>query len=126
VILSDQHEITVDDLPHELFEDPHALVSPSATDSISSSFGMPSASGLEPSKHARSASSGDTSEYLRVDELVRAHVLQVLANVGGNKAAAARKLGIHRRKLYRLLERYQQPLGAESSVIGAEDYVNET
>jgi DNA-binding NtrC family response regulator len=32
----------------------------------------------------------------------------VLSKHNGNKAQAARALGIHRRKLYRLLERFQQ------------------
>lgn len=45
-----------------------------------------------------------TSEKL--EDLERAHVLQVLHSHDGNKARAARALGIHRRKLYRLLERF--------------------
>jgi DNA-binding NtrC family response regulator len=36
----------------------------------------------------------------------KAHVLDVLKSLNGNKARAARALGIHRRKLYRLLERF--------------------
>lgn len=42
----------------------------------------------------------------KLEDLERAHVLQVLHAHGGNKAQAARALGIHRRKLYRLLERF--------------------
>ena len=42
----------------------------------------------------------------KLEDLERAHVLQVLHSHDGNKARAARALGIHRRKLYRLLERF--------------------
>jgi DNA-binding NtrC family response regulator len=44
-------------------------------------------------------------------ERQRAHVLQVLQREGGNKARAARVLGVNRRSLYRLLEKYgiEQP-----------------
>jgi DNA-binding NtrC family response regulator len=41
-----------------------------------------------------------------LDELERAHVIEVLKREGGNKARAARALGIDRRSLYRLLEKY--------------------
>jgi DNA-binding NtrC family response regulator len=39
--------------------------------------------------------------------LERTHVLEILKREGGNKAKAARALGIDRRSLYRLLEKYQ-------------------
>ena len=42
----------------------------------------------------------------KLEDLERAHVLQVLHSHDGNKAQTARALGIHRRKLYRLLERF--------------------
>jgi DNA-binding NtrC family response regulator len=38
--------------------------------------------------------------------LEREHVLAVLERAGGNKALAARKLGVNRRSLYRMLERF--------------------
>jgi DNA-binding NtrC family response regulator len=38
--------------------------------------------------------------------LERSHIIAVLQKEKGNKARAARALGIHRRKLYRLLERF--------------------
>jgi DNA-binding NtrC family response regulator len=43
----------------------------------------------------------------------RAHIVEVLRQERGNKARAARALGIHRRKLYRLLERYEISLDAQ-------------
>ncbi|MCG8650352.1 MAG: hypothetical protein MI861_11005, partial [Pirellulales bacterium] len=42
----------------------------------------------------------------RLDDIAKEHVLKVLQRENGNKAKAARVLGIHRRKLYRLLERF--------------------
>ena len=51
-------------------------------------------------------------------EIERSHVAEILHREGGNKARAARVLGINRRSLYRLLEKYgiggggvQQPAG---------------
>ncbi|TWU47353.1 Nitrogen regulation protein NR(I) [Rubripirellula tenax] len=50
-----------------------------------------------------------------LDDIAKAHVLDVLASENGNKARAARRLGIHRRKLYRLLERFQESDVVEDS-----------
>ncbi len=41
-----------------------------------------------------------------LDEMIREHVLRVLEEAGGNKSEAARVLGVPRRTLYRMLERY--------------------
>lgn len=50
--------------------------------------------------------SAAVSSSEKLEDLERAHVLQVLHTHKGNKAESARALGIHRRKLYRLLERF--------------------
>jgi DNA-binding NtrC family response regulator len=42
----------------------------------------------------------------RLDDIERTHVLEVLEREKGNKARTARVLGINRRSLYRLLEKY--------------------
>lgn len=77
-ILADDQLITLDDLPHEITEDA------SCND-----------------VHI------DTAGVKRLDLIERAHIIDVLRQERGNKARAARSLGIHRRKLYRLLERFE-------------------
>ncbi|HJT33881.1 MAG TPA: helix-turn-helix domain-containing protein, partial [Pirellulales bacterium] len=42
----------------------------------------------------------------RLEQIERSHVLEILERERGNKARAARALGINRRSLYRLLEKY--------------------
>lgn len=81
-ILADGHTVTVDDLPGDLSDQQC-----SGTAQISSA-----------------ALRSDTS---RLDDIEKAHIVEVLEREQGNKARAARTLGIHRRKLYRLLERYE-------------------
>ena len=51
--------------------------------------------------HVSVRSAGESLESIQ-----RLHVVEVLARERGNKARAARKLGINRRSLYRLLEKY--------------------
>jgi DNA-binding NtrC family response regulator len=77
MVLADDHTITIDDLPQEI-----------VVRSSDSPRPIPR----------------DTS---RLDEIEKAHIVEVLERENGNKARAARALGIHRRKLYRLLERYE-------------------
>jgi len=95
-VLAGSHDITLDDLPSEVAE-----------------YGEPA----EPAAKAVAsgvAAVGGASDYggtetmsLKLDDVTQAHVLAVLEQENGNKASAARKLGIHRRKLYRLLERFE-------------------
>lgn len=98
-ILADNQEITLDDLPRELLDparrfdvhDPGDGL-PAGGDGWHSGGGSPTVT----------ATGRD-----RLDDVTRGHVLDMLAREGGNKARAARVLGIHRRKLYRLLERFE-------------------
>jgi two-component system response regulator AtoC len=51
-------------------------------------------------------SSEDPTTLVTLEELERRYVSRVLESVAGNKAAAARILGIERKTLYRMLERW--------------------
>jgi two-component system response regulator AtoC len=46
-------------------------------------------------------------EALSLDETIRRHVLSVLMAAGGNKSKAAKLLGVPRRSLYRMLDRFR-------------------
>ena len=48
----------------------------------------------------------DTAPFPSLDELTRRHLVRVLAATGGNKTRTAEILGVDRRTLYRMLERY--------------------
>ena len=85
MILADDKVITLDDLPHEVAED----------------------SAVPPGTTTNSAVADSGSSDLASIE--RAHILRILEQEGGNKTRAAKSLGIHRRKLYRLLERFDIP-----------------
>lgn len=78
-VLADDGVITMQDLPREL---------------VCSTKSAP----------ARPAAQRTSSQSL--EDLERAHIIDVLKQQKGNKARAARVLGIHRRKLYRLIDRY--------------------
>lgn len=93
-ILADDHVITIDDLPSEV-AGPH---DPSATPKVP----KPAHSGNGTEAPTVPLPSGSP----RLDDLEKAHIVDILRQQNGNKARTARILGIHRRKLYRLLERY--------------------
>jgi transcriptional regulator with PAS, ATPase and Fis domain len=75
-ILAEGHHITLDDLPETMLTCAPPLA------------GEPEVSGHH------------------LQEVQRRHVLRTLREVGGNKVHAARALGISRRALYRLLDKY--------------------
>ncbi|MEM6472167.1 MAG: sigma-54 dependent transcriptional regulator [Planctomycetota bacterium] len=111
-ILADHNEITLDDLPREiagLHDSSGAIVVQPEIKSHENHSLTVERSEMQ-DMAARPAGPprptlGDTD--VTVDSLVKAHVLEVLEKLGGNKAKTARHLGIHRRKLYRLLERFK-------------------
>jgi two-component system response regulator AtoC len=47
----------------------------------------------------------DPAELVRMEELERRYIARVMEAVGGNKTAAARILGLDRKRLYRMLDR---------------------
>mgnify|MGYP000073659151 CR=1 FL=1 len=138
MVLSNSHEITLDDLPSEIAEcaeggelnvgilsNGRAITRDSLHPERTTGGGAACDSALNASSTASpvdadsvldadSALPSETSATLqlpdgstKLDDVAKVHVLNVLANENGNKASAARKLGIHRRKLYRLLERFE-------------------
>lgn len=88
MVMADDRTITLDDLPSE-------VVCHSCSEQHSSA-------------PSRAEDSEDAVEP-RIDlaSIEKRHIVDVLQQAGHNKAKAARMLGIHRRKLYRLIERYE-------------------
>jgi len=107
-ILADNFDITIDDLPANIAHPQHR--DPPAPRSVAGEDSEPSVPGIRASTK-RPLMLGDTE--VKLDQLAKAHVLEVLAKENGNKASAARKLGIHRRKLYRLLDRFESQAAAQ-------------
>jgi two-component system response regulator AtoC len=69
--------------------------------------GQPITRAYLPDRIAQSRSPIHDGQLVTLAELERRHVAWVLERVNGNKAAAARILGIERKTLYRMLERWQ-------------------
>lgn len=65
--------------------------------------GRPRSSGLAEAGHYAAAHPAATAPLVEVE---REHIIRTLAQVRGNKAVAARMLGISRRAFYRQLERH--------------------
>ncbi len=93
-ILANDQIITIDDLPIEICDHHECADSSPVPQSVGSANGSERVNGT--------ALVGST----RLEDLEKAHIVDILRQQNGNKARTARILGIHRRKLYRLLERY--------------------
>ncbi|KLU05238.1 sigma-54 dependent DNA-binding response regulator [Rhodopirellula islandica] len=102
-ILADEFDITLDDLPSEVVDFGRPSAKPPMRSNTEATTMMEAGQDSTSSPHP-SEMLGN-SRY-QLDEIARVHVLKVLEDQNGNKAGAARKLGIHRRKLYRLLDRF--------------------
>jgi len=92
-IMSDEQVIRAEHLPPE----------------IRQASGLPINTYSAPARVAPpvSRSSLDSITGDNLTELKRTHIVQILEREQGNKARAARALGVSRRKLYRLLEKYK-------------------
>jgi two-component system response regulator HydG len=90
VVLARHDVLSADDLPEEIRRGPTNLSVPS------SGAGQPSAP-------------ADAATMLSLDEVDRLHVLRVLEAVNGNREEAARILGISRRTLTRMAQRWTLP-----------------
>ncbi|HBE66960.1 MAG TPA: sigma-54-dependent Fis family transcriptional regulator, partial [Planctomycetaceae bacterium] len=114
-ILSEKACISLPFLPPEISQQrqlpPAQPLSNSAVTSTISASDAAISTGLDslPSSSALALGSqdADSGGLAKLDDIARTHVIEALRQSGGNKAKAARILGIHRRKLYRLLEKYE-------------------
>ncbi len=61
--------------------------------------------------------SGKDEALLTLDEVEKRHLMRVLRETGGNKARAAKILGIDRRTLYRMAERFGLEIGEEGESV---------
>ncbi|MBB3208820.1 DNA-binding NtrC family response regulator [Rhodopirellula rubra] len=114
MILADSNDITLDDLPEEIVTGfDGSLPSPMRQHApVGPTYAAPSSNGHAPAAaHPVSAEPAN----VKLDDIARAHVMDVLAQENGNKARTARRLGIHRRKLYRLLERFEANANTEAN-----------
>ncbi len=83
-IMADNHRVMLDDLPHDV------------------------TSGVQTAQRAP-AIGGQT-----LSAIERAHIIEILARERGNKARTARALGLNRRSLYRLLDKYEIRTGEQT------------
>jgi two-component system response regulator AtoC len=67
----------------------------------------------------------DPTAILSMDEVERRHISQVLVALSGNKASAARLLGMDRRTLYRKLERWGLLAGREGASFASSELTEE-
>jgi transcriptional regulator with GAF, ATPase, and Fis domain len=106
-ILANDHHITIDDLPAEV-GDPGGM-NGHASSGVNGSALRPSGERGEVARvwgAPERPQATVPSSSIRLEDLEKAHIVEILRQQNGNKARAARMLGIHRRKLYRLLERH--------------------
>ena len=94
-ILSDDNSIRLEDLPREIVA-PAAEANHNAPENV--------------------AALGDVDQ---LTEVQRTHVLEILQRERGNKARAAHALGINRRSLYRMLEKFETQVAGQPESAGS-------
>ena len=95
-IMADGNEITLDDLPTEIT---NSQEQGNLTTFNETNLQLPAA--------VQASTENADGQLMTLDDITKVYIHCVLESLGGNKAKAARVLGIHRRKLYRLLERFE-------------------
>jgi DNA-binding NtrC family response regulator len=110
-VLANSHEVTLDDLPSEVADCGDLESQSFAAIETGESSSRDAGAVTDPTGFSgvagSQASAGSMVAPMKLDDVAKLHVLNVLSSENGNKASTARKLGIHRRKLYRLLERFE-------------------
>jgi two-component system response regulator HydG len=66
--------------------------------------------------------SDDPSDLVTLDEVERRYVLRVLEAAAGNKSETARILGLDRKRLYRMLERWGAPSARSAFAVTPEKH----
>ena len=88
-------------------------------ESANETVGLARLHAAHPSQAAKSAADPSAvSSAQHADTLAkvqREHILEVLRREGGNKARTARALGVNRRSLYRLIEKFQIAMSTVTS-----------
>ena len=98
--------------PHQLIEERRGLprgILEREQDAARGRHDLPAESGPEQLRRWLGDLGARLHEIAQGDALAnieRAHILDVLRKQGGNKARAARVLGVNRRSLYRLIEKF--------------------
>ncbi len=113
-ILADGNCLTTLDLPREI----SSVAEPETGGETQRVFTQDGAKRVHASEMPMDRPLSSSNSANRLDEMARKHVMSILEQAGGNKAKAARQLGIHRRKLYRLLEQFERNGGASPAIDG--------
>jgi len=113
IILSENGEIRLDDLPEEVqVQGTSAQGLLPAPNTITTAPSLKKQESIPPKIQALSFDS--TDDVIRLDELEKRHILHALAVLKGNKTEVATRLGISRATLWRKLKEHKIEIDGES------------